>query len=30
MASLAGATTVTPLTMTGMSLNRHIVCIKPE
>jgi 16S rRNA (guanine527-N7)-methyltransferase len=30
IASLAGAAVVTPLAMKGMSLERHVVCIKPE
>lgn len=30
IASLAGEATVTPVTMQGMKLDRHIVCIKPE
>lgn len=30
IASLAGEVNVTPVTMQGMKLDRHIVCIKPE
>lgn len=30
LAGLAGETNVTPVTMQGMKLDRHIVCIKPE
>tara|TARA_R110000868_G_scaffold108769_11_gene296658 strand:- start:1464 stop:2084 length:621 start_codon:yes stop_codon:yes gene_type:complete len=29
LADLAGETTITPLTMNGMALDRHIVCVKP-
>ena len=30
LAGLAGAAEITPLAMKGMTLDRHIVCIKPE